>query len=213
MAATQLWLGVGLGLVGASLTVGLATAAPAAKALAGGEATVSASKSAAPAAVDFDRDVRPILAENCFACHGFDANKRQASLRLDQAEGAFGKLPSGSVPVVPGKPAQSALVQRVRSHTMPPPGFRKKLTQTQIDLLTRWVAQGGRYAAHWAFVAPRTPELPAVGNRAWVQNPIDRFVLARLEREGLHPSAPADRTTLIRRVTLDLTGLPAPLRR
>jgi mono/diheme cytochrome c family protein len=161
-----------------------------------------------PSKVDFDRDVRPILSENCFACHGFDANKRQAGLRLDVADGPYKRLPSGKFAVVPGNPAASELVRRVTERTMPPESSGKKLTAAQIATLRAWVAQGGRYEKHWSFIAPKRPPLPAVKNTAWPINPIDRFILARLEREGLHPSPPADRRKLIRRVTLDLTGLP-----
>ncbi|HZO90813.1 MAG TPA: DUF1553 domain-containing protein [Chthonomonadaceae bacterium] len=165
----------------------------------------------APKRVDFDRDVRPILSENCFACHGFDANKRQATLRLDVPEGAYKKLPTGHVAIVPGKPAASELIKRVTATDafhMPPYSSGKKLTAAQISTLRAWIAQGGKYDPHWAFVAPKRPPLPQVKNKTWPRNPIDYFVLARLEKEGLHPSPEADRTTLIRRVSLDLTGLP-----
>lgn len=158
--------------------------------------------------LDFDRDVRPILSENCFACHGFDANKRQAGLRLDTPEGASQKLESGSLPIVPGKPDASPVYQRVAAHTMPPPSFRKRPNAAQTAVLRRWIAEGGKYSAHWAFVAPRRPVLPAVRQQSWAANPIDRFILARLEQEGLKPAPTADRYTLIRRVTFDLTGLP-----
>jgi mono/diheme cytochrome c family protein len=161
--------------------------------------------------VDFDRDVRPILSENCFACHGFDAAKRQAGLRLDVPAGAAAKLPSGGIALVPGRPEASGLVQRVATHSMPPPASGKRLSEAQIALLRRWVEEGARYAQHWAFVPPQRPPLPPVRNQRWARNPIDRFVLARLEREGLRPAPEADRATLIRRVTLDLTGLPPTL--
>ncbi len=179
--------------------------------------SVPAAKPSAPPSaaksgkVDFDRDVRPIISENCFACHGFDANKRQAGLRLDNADGAFQKLASGSIPVVPGSLKESALIQRVTAkgpRQMPPANSGKKITPTQIETLKRWVAQGGKYAQHWSFVPPVRPAIPAVKNMAWVRNPIDSFILARLEREGLKPSPQADRRTLIRRVTFDLIGLP-----
>jgi hypothetical protein len=171
----------------------------------------SAAGYAAPAAsrpLDFDREVRPILADHCFACHGFDAGKRMAGLRLDTAEGASKVLPTGRRAVVPRNTGRSELVRRTASRTMPPPGFRKRLTDAQIATLRRWVEQGAAYEAHWALVPPRLPAIPRVRDAAWVRNPIDAFVLARLEREGLRPSPPADAATLIRRVTLDLTGLP-----
>ena len=164
-----------------------------------------------PATIDFDHDVRPILSENCFACHGFDANKRAAGLRLDQEAGALKKLDSGRFAVVPGNVKDSELVARVYATgpgQMPPPASGKKLSGAQMATLKRWIAQGGKYAKHWAFVPPVSPALPAVKNAAWVRNPIDRFILSRLEKEGLTPSPEADKITLLRRVTLDLTGLP-----
>jgi Protein of unknown function (DUF1553)/Protein of unknown function (DUF1549)/Planctomycete cytochrome C len=157
--------------------------------------------------VRYGRDVRPILAEHCFACHGPDSAARKAKLRLDVrdvavARGAF----------VPGKPAESKLVARICSEDpgeiMPPPKTKKQLTVQEKELLRRWIADGADYEAHWAFVPPARLALPAVRNGAWVRNPIDRFVLARLDRHGIDPSPEADRTTLIRRLTLDLTGLP-----
>jgi hypothetical protein len=157
--------------------------------------------------VRYGRDVRPILAEHCFACHGPDGAARKAKLRLDVrdvavARGAF----------VPGKPGESKLVARIFSEDpgeiMPPPKTEKRLTAREKETLQRWVAAGAGYEAHWAFVPPARPALPPVRNEAWVRNPVDRFVLARLERLGLEPSPEADRTTLIRRLTLDLTGLP-----
>jgi hypothetical protein len=164
-----------------------------------------------PAKVDFDRDVRPILSEHCFACHGPDTNKRMAGLRLDVPTGPFVKLPSGRQAVVPGNVAASELVRRISAkdgQQMPPASFNKKLTPAQISTLRAWVAQGGKYAQHWAFVPPKRPALPPVRHTWWPRNPLDRFVLARLEKEGLCPSDEADRATLIRRVSLDLTGLP-----
>ena len=157
--------------------------------------------------VRYSRDVRPILAEHCFACHGPDSAARKAKLRLDVrdvavARGAF----------VPGKPGESKLVARIFSEDpgeiMPPPKTKKQLTAQEKEMLERWIADGADYEAHWAFVPPARPALPAVRNGAWVRNPIDRFVLARLDRHGIDPSPEADRTTLIRRLTLDLTGLP-----
>src|SRR5262245_26510072 len=115
-------------------------------------------------AVDFDRDVRPILAENCFACHGFDAGKRQAGLRLDTPDGATTRLATGNVPVVAGHPESSALVRRVEGRTMPPASSGKQLSAAQIALLRRWVAEGGQYRPYWAFVPPQRPPLPKVKN-------------------------------------------------
>jgi len=169
---------------------------------------LSASTQTSKGAVDFNRDVLPVLSENCFACHGFDANARKAGLRLDTPEGATTKLPSGNTAIVPGNLDESVLWLRVKTRTMPPANSGKKLTDAQIETLRRWVEQGARYEKHWAFVPPRRPEIPTVKNKAWVLNPIDAFILARLEKEGLKPSPAADRVTLIRRLSLDLTGLP-----
>jgi hypothetical protein len=166
---------------------------------------------AAPGPVDFDRDVKPILSENCFACHGFDPGKRMAGLRLDVPEGPFKRLPSGKTPLVPGNPAASSVMERVTAQNalkMPPESTGKKLTTAQIATLRAWIQQGARWAKHWAFVPPKRPALPSVSNPRWPVNPIDTFILARLEQEGLRPSPAADRRTLIRRVTLDLSGLP-----
>jgi mono/diheme cytochrome c family protein len=161
--------------------------------------------------VDFNREVRPILSENCFTCHGFDANARKAGLRLDVQEEAFKPAASGKPALVPGKPQASELMRRVTARNglvMPPASSGKQLKPEQVATLRRWIAQGARYSQHWAFVPPKAPALPSVKNKAWPINPIDHFVLARLEKEGLSPSPAADRNTLIRRVTLDLTGLP-----
>jgi hypothetical protein len=162
--------------------------------------------------LSFNRDIRPILSDQCFQCHGPDERKREAGLRLDVKELAIRPAESGVAAIVPSGPEQSGLVQRITSHDadelMPPPKSGKKLTPEQIELLQRWIAEGAEYQPHWAFIAPRRPELPAVKDPAWQHNPIDRFILARLEREGLQTSAEATRETLIRRVSLDLTGLP-----
>jgi hypothetical protein len=162
--------------------------------------------------VDFTRQVRPILSENCFACHGPDEQKRKAKLRLDTKEGALGKLHDGGFAIVPGKPEESELIARITadepSNRMPPAKSRKSLKPEQIAVLRQWIEQGAPWSEHWAFVAPRRPPLPKVANAAWPRTPIDYFVLARLEEKGLQPSPEADKTTLLRRVTLDLTGLP-----
>ncbi|MCW3054691.1 MAG: Planctomycete cytochrome, partial [Chthonomonadales bacterium] len=164
-----------------------------------------------PTRVDYDRDVRPIISENCFKCHGFDPNQRQAGLRLDTPEGAYSALSSGGHAIVAGKPAASGLMQRVLAGGalhMPPASTGKKLTTTQIAVLKQWITQGGKYDAHWSFVPPKRPDLPVVHNAAWSKNPIDRFILARLDKEGLKPSPEADRIAQIRRLSFDLTGLP-----
>jgi mono/diheme cytochrome c family protein len=173
--------------------------------------TTGAARSAEPAPVEFNRDIRPILSDNCFSCHGPDKAKRKAKLRLDTEEGAFADL-GGRRALVPGDPARSELIARVtaedETERMPPPASGRKLTPQQIDLLRRWVAEGAKWQKHWTFLAPRRPPLPAVRNLLWERDPIDAFVLARLEREGLAPSPEAGKETLIRRVSLDLTGLP-----
>ncbi len=165
------------------------------------------------AAVDFSRDIQPIFSENCYACHGPDKDKRKGGLRLDTKEGAFNKLDSGDQAIVPGQPAQSRLLQVVslppdHDDHMPPKKSGKKLTQGQLHLLRRWVEQGAKWAAHWAYVPPQRPSPPSVKKRAWPRNDIDRFILARLEKQGLPPNPEADRYTLARRAALDLTGLP-----
>lgn len=157
--------------------------------------------------VQYNRDIRPILSDNCFACHGPDANTRAADLRLDQREDALKNLA-----IVPNHPDQSEILKRVVSTdpdtVMPPPESHKSLTEAQIDLLRQWIAEGAEYQGHWAFSAPTKPELPQVRNKDWIRNPIDRFVLGELEKRGLQPSPEAELRTLIRRVCYDLTGLP-----
>lgn len=161
--------------------------------------------------VDFNRQVRPILSDNCYACHGPDAAHRKAGLRLDLKEGALAKLKSDSFAIVPGHPEKSTLVERITAKDddlMPPEKSGKHLTPEQIALLKRWIAEGAEWKPHWSFNKPERPELPAVKNKRWANNPIDQFILARLEKESLKPSPEADKATLIRRVTFDLTGLP-----
>jgi hypothetical protein len=162
--------------------------------------------------VSFNRDIRPILSENCFHCHGPDARNRKGRLRLDTREGALGPRKSHEPAILPGKSADSPVMQRVLAadpdDRMPPSDSGKKLSPQQIELLRKWIDQGADWQGHWAFITPQRPQQPPVKEQATVRNPIDRFVLARLEKEGLRPSPEADRTTLIRRVTFDLTGLP-----
>ncbi len=161
--------------------------------------------------VDYLRDVRPILAANCFTCHGQDDKKRQAGLRLDTADAAYQKLADGQTPVAPRRPLSSALYLRIAdrsSAVMPPPASGKKLSKAEIALLRAWIEQGGRYAPHWAFNAPTRPALPTVRHTGWPRSAIDTFILKRLEAEGMTPSPEADRYTLVRRVSLDLIGLP-----
>jgi hypothetical protein len=155
----------------------------------------------------YNRDVRPILAENCFACHGPDKMARKGKLRLDVRDEA---IKAGAL--VPGKPEESGLVERIftsdKRDLMPPVKSHKKLTQAQKDVLRAWVAGGAEYQAHWSFIPPVRVAPPAVKDTAWVRNPIDRFILARLEKHGLAPAPEAARRTLARRAALDLIGLP-----
>lgn len=172
----------------------------------------AAGRGAEPAPVDFAREVRPILASRCFKCHGPDDQTRKAGLRLDLREAAIRPPAKGPPAIVPGQPAASALISRVLSadpdEVMPPPATKWTLTEAEKRTFERWVAEGAEYRAHWAFVPPVRPPLPEVNDRRWARHPIDRFVYARLEAEGLEPSPPADRRTLVRRVYLDLIGLP-----
>jgi hypothetical protein len=163
------------------------------------------------AAVDFQRAVRPILSDNCFHCHGPDQNTRMADLRLDTREGAFAAREGGS-PIVPGNAKASLLYQRIidsdPARRMPPEYSHKKLSDEQKEILRRWIDQGASFKEHWSFVAPARPPLPKVKQSGWVRNPIDNFIVAKLESAGLQPAPEADRLTLIRRLSLDLTGLP-----
>ncbi len=165
--------------------------------------------------LDFNRDIRPILSNNCFFCHGPDEAERKGGvdgLRLDTPEGAAADLGSGVKAITPGKPDASELLKRITSsdadEMMPPKATGKKLSAREIETLRTWIAQGAPYAKHWSYVAPKRPSVPQVKNQAWPRNDIDRFILARLEREGLQPAPEADPYTLIRRLSLDLTGLP-----
>ncbi len=205
----------------------------------------SSSPSAPAAEVGFDRDIRPILSENCFKCHGPDPGARQAGLRLDRREDLFAKRPEGA-PVVAGNPQRSLIWLRIAAdgaRRMPPLGSGKHLTRRQKELVRRWIEHGAATAQHWAFVPPRLPAVPKLPSvwryvrvgvtvsgytpgpvsgglqltrtrtlppspRAWVRNPIDAFILQRLLKAGMMPSVEADRITLIRRLSLDLTGLP-----
>ena len=172
------------------LTTGMATAAP----------------------ISFNREIRPILSNHCYACHGPDERQRKAGLRLDIREVALGELDSGATPIVPGDPEASALVQRVTAgdpeDRMPPLSHDKPLSKEQIDTLRQWVEQGAPWEGHWAYLTPKRPELPVVEHPDWPRNPIDHFILAEQEKRGLEPSPEASRERLARRASLDLTGLP-----
>jgi hypothetical protein len=166
-----------------------------------------------PTVVEFNRDIRPILSDNCFACHGPDKNQRKADLRLDTEEGALADR-GDSRPIVRGKPDQSELIRRVtakaKGERMPPAKFGKQLTSRQVTLLRRWIEQGAKWEKHWSRIPPRRPPLPALppGTRDGSVNAIDHFILAQLAEEELPPSPEADKRTLIRRLAFDLTGLP-----
>ena len=170
-----------------------------------------AGNGALPATIDFNRDIRPILSDNCYFCHGPDKNKRKADLRLDTREGIFSKI-KDHVTVEAGKPEESELFRRVTAsdpeQRMPDPKSNKRLSDHDIALLKRWIEQGAPWQGHWAYLPPARPAAPAVEGAGFVKNPIDQFILARLNENGLSPAPQADRATLIRRLSFDLTGLP-----
>ena len=164
--------------------------------------------------VEFNRDIRPILSDKCYTCHGPDKSKRLSNLRFDSEESAKADL-GGRFAIVPGNPGKSQLIERITTDNevilMPPIHSGKKLSGEEIDLFKRWIADGARWQKHWSFIRPKRPEPPEVSDPSWPRNPIDSFVLARLDRENLSASAETGRATLLRRVTLDLTGLPPTL--
>ncbi len=173
-----------------------------------GFAGLSAANAASP---EYNRDVRPILSENCFSCHGADSASRKAKLRLDSFEEATAKRTDGSQSIIPGRPDDSEVIRRIfddGDDLMPPENSHKVLTAHQKDLLKRWIGDGAKYQPHWSFIAPGKAPLPKVKTPRWVRNPVDAFILARLESEKLQPAAEADRRTLARRLSFDLTGLP-----
>jgi len=163
--------------------------------------------------IEFNREIRPILSDKCFTCHGPDAAKRKTKLRFDIESGALIELQNGKHAIVPGDPDKSEMFRRVSSADkairMPPAYLgHDRLSDKEIQLIKEWIVQGAKWSPFWSFAPPKQPPLPAVQNANWARNPIDAFILSRLEREGLHPSPEADKRTMIRRVTLDLTGLP-----
>ncbi|MEO0333216.1 MAG: DUF1549 domain-containing protein, partial [Bacteroidota bacterium] len=170
-----------------------------------------------PDQIDFNLHIKPILSDRCFACHGPDKNNQEAGLRLDVAEAAYAPVgeEQDHYAIVPGSLTESEMFHRITSDdpevAMPPPESNLSLSEVEVALLTRWIEEGAEYKPHWSFIPPSAPELPEVKDEAWVQNPIDQFVLTRLERDSLAPSPEADRVTLLRRVTFDLTGLPPTL--
>jgi hypothetical protein len=178
-------------------------------------AVVALSDDRAAQPLQYNRDIRPILSNNCFKCHGLDEGARKAGLRLDDRLWATKTWDDGRAAIVPGLPSQSELIRRIvsadDSYRMPPPQTHKKLTAIEIETLRRWIEQGAEYQPHWSFIPPSRPVLPRIARREWPRNPIDHFIAARLDEAALSPSAEADRASMIRRVTLDLTGLPPAL--
>jgi hypothetical protein len=169
-------------------------------------------KLSAASPVNFNRDIRPLLSDACFQCHGPDEQQRRGGLRLDQVDWSQARGDSGALAITPATPSESELLSRLKStdpqEQMPPPNSGKKLTPAQIELIERWIAEGASTTGHWAFHPPVRPAVPTLENSLGVTHPVDRFLVSRMRTEGLTPAPEADRTTLIRRVTLDLTGLP-----
>ena len=174
----------------------------------------SSVKDALPEIIDYNYHIRPILSDRCYKCHGPDASKRQAGLRLDTESGAYAALkdnPAAHV-IVPEDPLHSELWLRISSqdtsYLMPPPSSNLKLNQREIRMLEKWIRQGAKYKKHWAFILPQRPPIPEVENSSWPVNPIDNFVFNAMQKQGLEPNAQADKERLLRRVCFDLTGLP-----
>jgi Protein of unknown function (DUF1553)/Protein of unknown function (DUF1549)/Planctomycete cytochrome C len=161
--------------------------------------------------IDFNSQIQPILSENCYACHGPDTSKIESGLRLDLKEGALKGGESGPA-IVPSDPEKSLIMERITStnpeEVMPPPEKKTALKPEQVELVRQWISEGAEWGTHWAFITPQRPLVPAVKNASWVKNPVDRFVLAKLEDQGLAPAAEAAPATLLRRLALDLNGLP-----
>lgn len=162
--------------------------------------------------VDYGKQVLPIISQKCFHCHGQDEHSRKAKLRLDVREEAIKERKDGIFAIKPGDVSKSELIKRISStepdEVMPPPKEQHPVNAGEVALLKKWIEEGARYQKHWAFTAPVRPVLPPVKNKKWARNEIDRFVLARLEAEGLTPSRAAQKSILLRRVSLDLIGLP-----
>src|SRR5438034_8900272 len=171
----------------------------------------SAKKQSVTEPVDFSSQIRPLISSKCFSCHGPDGRQRKANHRLDRRDEAI-KDHKGTRAIVPGDAASSEMVRRINAtdpdDIMPPPKTGRTLSAVEIDLLKRWIQQGAPYSPHWAFVKPERAALPSVKMKSWPRNAIDYFILAKLEKHGLKPSPPADRYTWVRRLSLDLTGLP-----
>lgn len=174
-------------------------------------ADLSSAAGSEPARLEFNRDIRPILSENCFHCHGQDANRREAKLRLDDRDNAT-RDRDGRFAIAPGKPDDSELLIRLLSkdadEQMPPPSSNKHVTPEQTALLRRWIAEGATYQKHWAFIPPQRASLPTLTTAHWPRTALDHFILARLERENLAPAPAAAPETWLRRASFDLIGLP-----
>jgi hypothetical protein len=167
-----------------------------------------------PELVDYNYHIRPILSDRCYKCHGPDVGKREANLRLDTEQGAYAALkddPAGHV-IIPGNPFRSELYLRVSStdtsYQMPPPSSNLAVTQYEVKLIEKWIKQGAKFKKHWAFIVPTRPTPPLVKNKEWPKNDIDRFVLASMEQKGLEPNKEADKYRLLKRLSIDITGLP-----
>jgi hypothetical protein len=169
---------------------------------------VAQTNGAEPGKVSFNRDIRPILSDTCFHCHGFDPKSRKAGLRLDEREAALSETKNGVIPIVPGKPEESAIIQRLLTsdpeEIMPPVKAHKELSSAQKEIFKRWVAEGADYQPHWAYAPLEKQEIPRNGAR----NPVDAFVLEKLQHKKIEPSPEASRARLVRRLSLDLTGIP-----
>ncbi|MBL9180042.1 MAG: DUF1553 domain-containing protein [Verrucomicrobiaceae bacterium] len=176
-------------------------------------ALLVASTCAAAQPVEFNKDIRPILAEACFQCHGPDPGTRKAGLRLDTEAGFFTAKKGEEPTVIKGKPEASSLFQRLLStdedEVMPPPDSHKEIKPAQVAMIKAWIAQGAPWQPHWALIPPQKPALPAVKDASWIKTPIDRFVLSALEKYGMAPASEADAHSLVRRISLDITGLPS----
>ncbi len=197
-------------LIGALVWIGVRKPSPPLSLTPSASPAAPAESSDLPETVSFNAHIRPILSDKCFACHGFDSTKREENLRLDTEAGAYAALESDKAmhAIVPGKPEESAVWDRIHTQdeddVMPPPDYHKPLTEKEKDLITRWIAQGAKYQEHWAFAAIAKPAVPETA----AKNPIDAFVRSNLGKHGLKPSPSADRQTLLRRLSLDLIGLP-----
>jgi Protein of unknown function (DUF1553)/Protein of unknown function (DUF1549)/Planctomycete cytochrome C len=194
-----------------ALAAATATVSAAGTALAADNTPSAAAEKPLPDQIEFNRDIRPILSNNCFKCHGFDKNRREGKRRLDTKEGALAEN-EGVKAIVPGKLEESEVHLRIRStdkdEMMPPPKSGKKITDRERAILDRWIAQGAEYQPQWAYIVPKKPAVPEEADKAFVKNPIDALVLARQRELGLQHAPEADRATLLRRLSLDLTGLP-----